>query len=166
MSIDTFSKILMDFASRINLMGLQIDPSGYCCLDVGEGTLVHIKHEPKRDSMIFIAEIGQIPDMNNAQIMRYLLRMNDDPSETKGMTLSYNSENNNAALGYQYPLRFLTIDKFEEFFKMFLDEIDRWKQKMELYTQGTLPSGEEGTAETDSGNATNGSNEPAFMIGA
>lgn len=143
MPIDTFTNILHEFANRINLIGLQIDSSGYCCLDVDHGTLIHIKHENKRDSMIFIAEIGQLPDIAVGAVARYLLRMNDNPEESKGMTLSYNSESNNAAIGYQYPLRFLNIEKFEEFFKMFLDEVDRWKQKMVLYMQGILPNGEE-----------------------
>jgi hypothetical protein len=114
--------------------------------------------------MIFISEIGQIPDNNGGAIMRYLLRMNNDPEESKGMTLSYNAESNNAAVGYQYPMRFLTITKFEEFFKLFLDEVDRWKQKMVLYTQGTLPDGEE-----DSGGGGDSSPvgvSPEFMIGA
>ena len=113
MSIDTFNSILNDFAGRIGLAGLQIDPSGYCCLDVDHGTLVHLKHENKRDSMIIISEIGQIPEMNTGAVLRYLLRMNNNPEESKGMTLSYNAESNNAAIGYQYPLRFLDVTKFD-----------------------------------------------------
>jgi hypothetical protein len=148
-------------------MGLQIDPSGYCCLDVDHGTLFHIKHENKRDGMIFIAEIGEIPEINGAAVLRYLLRMNDNPEESKGMTLSYNRESNNAAIGYQYPMRFLTIEKFEEFFKMFLDEVERWKQKMHLYMQGTLPKGEEvSSQEQSSGSGNSDLNAPEFMIGA
>ncbi|MDR2628597.1 MAG: type III secretion system chaperone [Puniceicoccales bacterium] len=172
MPIDTFTNILHEFASRINLSGLQVDSSGYCCLDVDQGTLIHIKHENKRDSMIFIAEIGQIPETNAGSVLRYLLRMNNDPEESKGMTLSYNAESNNAAIGYQFPLRFLNIDKFEEFFKIFLDEVDRWKQKMVLYTQGTLPKGEEpsggdnGEGTSSSTNSAPQGNVPEFMIGA
>jgi hypothetical protein len=122
--------------------------------------------------MIFIAEVGQIPETNAGAVLRYLLRMNDNPEESKGMTLSYNVESNNAAIGYQFPLRFMNIDKFEEFFKVFLDEVDRWKQKMVLYTQGTLPKGEEasgndnagGTSSTDS--TIPQGNVPEFIIGA
>jgi hypothetical protein len=172
MPIDTFTDILHEFASRINLVGLQIDSTGYCCLDVDQGTFIHIKHENKRDSMIFIAEIGQIPEANGGAVMRYLLRMNDNPDESKGMTLSYNAESNNAAIGYQYPMRFLTIEKFEEFFKMFLDEVDRWKQKMQLYTQGTVPNGEDADA-VQFGQSSSGSDfsaaggaTPEFVIGA
>ncbi|MDR1401676.1 MAG: type III secretion system chaperone [Puniceicoccales bacterium] len=167
MPIDTFINILHEFASRINLVGLQIDASGYCCLDVDHGTFIHIKHESKRDAMIFIAEIGQIPEINGGHVMRYLLRMNDNPEESKGMTLSYNLESNNAAIGYQYPMRFLNIEKFEEFFKMFLDEVDRWKQKMELYMQGTLPKGEDNSKEGERGNASSSdAGSPEFMVGA
>ena len=168
MSIDTFNSILNDFAGRIGLAGLQIDPSGYCCLDVDHGTLVHLKHEKKRDSMIIISEIGQIPEMNTGAVLRYLLRMNNNPEESKGMTLSYNAESNNAAIGYQYPLRFLDVTKFEEFFKMFLDEVARWKQKMESFMQGTLPEGED-AAGSDSSAAPSyspGGVAPEFMIGA
>jgi hypothetical protein len=122
--------------------------------------------------MIFIAEVGQIPETNAGAVLRYLLRMNDNPEESKGMTLSYNVESNNAAIGYQFPLRFMNIDKFEEFFKVFLDEVDRWKQKMVLYTQGTLPKGEKasgndnagGTSSTDS--TIPQGNVPEFIIGA
>lgn len=166
MAIDTFTDILQEFARRINLVGLQIDPSGYCCLDVDHGTLVHLKYENKRDNMIFISEIGEIPEMNKGAVLRYLLRMNDNAEESKGMTLSYNSDSNNAAIGYQYPLRFMDITKFEEFFKMFLDEVERWKGKMELYTQGTLPSGEEGVEGSAPDSTYDNSNTPAFMIGA
>jgi hypothetical protein len=134
-------------------------------LDVDQGTLIHIKHENKRDSMIFIAEIGKIPEINGGAIMRYLLRMNDDDTESKGMTLAYNSESGHATIGYQYPMRFLNIEKFEEFFKVFLDEVDRWKKKIELYTQGTLPDGEEGTGDTQF-DAVESSTAPEFMIGA
>jgi hypothetical protein len=165
MPIDTFTDLLYEFARKINLVGLKIDASGYCCLDVDHGTLVHLKHENKRDGMIFIAEIGQIPEMNGGAVMRYLLRMNNNPDESKGMTLSYNSESSNAVIGYQYPMRFLSLEKFEEFFKIFLDEVDRWKQKMEAYTQGTLPSGED----TFSGEGDPSSvsiDVPGFMIGA
>ncbi|MDR1890697.1 MAG: type III secretion system chaperone [Puniceicoccales bacterium] len=171
MPIDTFTDILHEFASRINLSGLQIDSSGYCCLDVDQGMLIHIKHENKRDSMIFIAEVGQIPETNAGAVLRYLLRMNNDPEESKGLTLSYNVESNNAAIGYQFPLRFLNIDKFEEFFKIFLDEVDRWKQKMVLYTQGTLPKGED-VSGGDGGEGASPSSSipqgvvPEFMIGA
>ncbi|MDR1457485.1 MAG: type III secretion system chaperone [Puniceicoccales bacterium] len=171
MPIDTFTNILHEFASRINLSGLQIDSSGYCCLDVDQGTLIHIKHENKRDSMIFIAEIGQIPETNAGAVLRYLLRMNNNPEESKGMTLSYNVESNNAAIGYQFPLRFMNIDKFEEFFKMFLDEVDRWKQKMVLYIQGTLPKGEEASGGDGGGtlsptDSTFQGSVPEFIIGA
>ncbi|MDR2603136.1 MAG: type III secretion system chaperone [Puniceicoccales bacterium] len=171
MPIDTFTNILYEFANRINLSGLQIDSSGYCCLDVDQGTLIHIKHENKRDSMIFIAEIGQIPEANAGAVLRYLLRMNNDPEESKGMTLSYNVESNNATIGYQFPLRFMNIDKFEEFFKIFLDEVDRWKQKMVLYGQGTLPKGEEesggNNGETlSSTDLTSQGSVPEFIIGA
>ncbi|MDR0742681.1 MAG: type III secretion system chaperone [Puniceicoccales bacterium] len=172
MPIDTFTNILHEFASRINLSGLQIDSSGYCCLDVDQGTLIHLKHENKRDSMIFIAEIGQIPETNAGSVLRYLLRINNDPEESKGMTLSYNAESNNAAIGYQFPLRFMTIDKFEEFFRVFLDEVDRWKQKMVLYTQGTLPKGEEASGGDNAGETSSSASstpqgkEPEFMIGA
>ncbi|MDR1432836.1 MAG: type III secretion system chaperone [Puniceicoccales bacterium] len=169
MPIDTFTNILHEFASRINLVGLQIDSSGYCCLDVDHGTLIHIKHEGKRDSMIFIAEIGQLPDVTAGAVARYLLRMNDDAEESKGMTLSYNSESNNAAIGYQFPMRFLTIEKFEEFFKIFLDEVDRWKQKMALYMQGTLPRGEDASAGDLGAAAVSGGvsvGAPEFMVGA
>lgn len=170
MPIDTFTDLLNEFARKIGLVGLQIDPSGYCCLDVDHGTLVHIKHEPKRDSMIFITEIGEIPEMNTAAVLRYLLRMNDDPEETKGMTLSYNPDSKNAALGYQYPMRFLNMDKFEEFFKMYLDEVDRWKQKMALYMQGTVPNGETGGGSSSSGSDNGYTSapgmDPRFMMGA
>jgi hypothetical protein len=173
MPVDTFTDILNGFANRINLVGLKIDSSGYCCLDVDQGTFIHIKHENKRDSMMFIAEIGQIPESNAGQVMRYLLRMNDNAEETKGMTLSFNSESNNSALGYQYPLRFLTVDKFEEFFKIFLDEVDRWKQKIALYTKGTIPEGESEAAGGDSSDPSSTSyatpsmgGAPEFMIGA
>ena len=168
MAIDTFTDILQEFARRINLIGLQIDPSGYCCLDVDHGTLVHLKYESKRDNMIFISEIGEIPEMNKGAILRYLLRMNDNAEESKGMTLSYNSDSNQAAIGYQYPLRFMDITKFEEFFKMYLDEVERWKGKMELYTQGTLPNGEEGVEGTAPTTDTqyDSPSAPAFMIGA
>jgi hypothetical protein len=171
MPIDTFTDILHEFANRINLSGLQVDSSGYCCLDVDQGTLIHLKHENKRDSMIFIAEIGQIPETNAGSILRYLLRINNDPEESKGMTLSYNAESNNAAIGYQFPLRFMDIGKFEEFFKVFLDEVDRWKQKMVLYTQGTLPKGEEASGENNVGGTSSSTNStskgtPEFIIGA
>jgi hypothetical protein len=123
--------------------------------------------------MIFIAEIGAVPETNTGPVMRYLLRMNDNAEESKGMTLSYNSESNNAAIGYQYSMRFLTIEKFEEFFKMFLDEVDRWKQKMQLYMQGTLPNGEEAVAASDVpassptvSNSASADVPPEFMIGA
>jgi hypothetical protein len=169
MPIDTFTNLLYDFARKINLSGLKIDSSGYCCLDVDHGTLVHIKHENKRDAMIFISEIGQIPEMNAGAVLRYLLRMNDNAEESKGMTLSYNADSNNAAIGYQYPMRFLTIDGFEEFFKLFLDEVDRWKQKMELFTQGTLPDGEsasDGTGGDGGDSSTPSYAPPMFMMGA
>jgi hypothetical protein len=118
--------------------------------------------------MIFIAEVGQIPEASGTAVMRYLLRMNNDPEESKGMTLSYNADSNNAAIGYQYPMRFLTITKFEEFFKMFLDEVERWKQKIVLYTQGTMPNGEDGIVSgSDASDYSSSANVgPEFMIGA
>jgi hypothetical protein len=78
--------------------------------------LIHIKHENKRDYMIFIAEVRQIPETNAGEVLRYLLRMNNDREESNGLTLSDKTESNNTAIGYQFPLRFLNIDKFEEFF--------------------------------------------------
>jgi hypothetical protein len=122
--------------------------------------------------MIFIAEIGQIPETNAGSVLRYLLRMNNNPEESKGMTLSYNAESNNAAIGYQFPLRFMNIDKFEEFFRMFLDEVDRWKQKMVLYTQGTLPKDEDASGGGNAGGTASSSDltfqgkMPEFIIGA
>lgn len=106
--------------------------------------------------------------MNTGAVLRYLLRMNDNPEESKGMTLSYNAESNNAAIGYQYPLRFLDVTKFEEFFKMFLDEVARWKQKMESFMQGTLPDGEDAAGSDNSAalSYSPGGNAPEFMIGA
>jgi hypothetical protein len=166
MPIDTFTDILYGFARKINLSGLKVDDTGYCCLDVDKGTLVHLKHESKRDTLIVIAELGEIPEKNAGVVMRYLLRMNNNAEETKGMTLSYNSESGNAAIGYQYPLRFLNLEKFEEFFKMFLDEVDRWKQRIALYMQGTLPDGESDDGEGASAMADVPVGAPGFMMGA
>ncbi len=165
--MDKFSSILMNFADRIGLGGLRIDPSGYCCLDVDSGTLVHIKYDNKRDGLILISEIGELPIMNRAAIARYLLRMNDNAAESKGMTLSFNSESGKAALGYQYPLRFLTVDGFEEFFKMFIEETKRWTERLEGFARGQMPDGEEAKA-SDSGDDMSASTglPPQFMMGA
>lgn len=163
--MDKFSSILTDFANRINLAGLKIDPSGYCCLDVDNGVLVHLKYDNKRDGMIFIAEIGEIPEVNRAAVMRYMLRMNDNVEETKGMTLSFNSESGKAALGYQYPLRFLTNEGFEEFFKIFLDEIERWIKRMADFMQGQIPE-EEMQSGGDNESSATPNIPPQFMIGA
>lgn len=168
--MDKFSSILMNFANKINLSGLRIDPSGYCCLDVDNGTLIHLKYDNKRDGMMLISEIGELPEMNRAAIMRYLLRMNDDAEETKGMTLSFNTESGKAALGYQYPLRFLTDEGFEEFFKLFIDEAQRWAKRIEGFMQGQLPEGEELCENKDSGSGgapeMAGGVPPQFMMGA
>lgn len=167
--MDKFSSILQNFANKINLMGLKIDPSGYCCLDVDNGMLVHLKYDSKRDGMIFIAEIGEFPQINRGATMRYLLRMNDNQGETKGMTLSFNSESGKAALGYQYPLRFLTDAGFEEFFKLFLDEVERWTKRITAFMQGEIPEGEEASpaSEQSSMLSTSGMGAPPpFMIGA
>ncbi|MDR1255950.1 MAG: type III secretion system chaperone [Puniceicoccales bacterium] len=163
--MDKFSSILNGFANKINLMGLKIDPSGYCCLDVDNGMLVHLKYDNKRDGMIFIAEIGEIPQINRAVVMRYLLRMNDNQEETKGMTLSYNSESGKAALGYQYPLRFLADEGFEEFFKLFLDEVERWTKRIMAFMQGEIPEGE-GSSEGQEQAPVAGNLGPQFMMGA
>lgn len=164
--MDKFSSILTDFANRINLSGLQIDPSGYCCFDVDDGNLIHLKYDNKRDGMIFIAEIGELPEINRAAVMRYLLRMNDDENETKGMTLSFNTESGKAALGYQYPLRFLTDEGFEEFFKLFIDEVDKWIKRLAGFMQGQMPEGEEleGGSSAASDAAASGM-PPQFMMG-
>ncbi len=166
--MDKFSSILTNFANKINLGGLRIDPSGYCCLDVDNGTLVHIKYDNKRDGLILISEIGELPYMNRAAIMRYLLRMNNDANETKGMTLSFNTESGKAALGYQYPLRFLTNEGFEEVFKMFIDEVKRWVSRLEGFVQGQLPEGEESTLseQPTTDQSSNTDLPPQFMIGA
>jgi hypothetical protein len=166
MSIDAFTDILYGFARKINLSGLKVDDTGYCCLDVDQGTLVHLKHENKRDSMIIIAELGEIPERNGGAVMRYLLRMNNNAEESKGMTLSYNAESGHAAIGYQYPMRFLNLEKFEEFFKMFLDDVDRWKQKIALFMQGTIPEGEDEGGGGDVTMAASQAAAPEFMMGA
>jgi hypothetical protein len=162
--MDKFSSILQNFANKINLVGLKIDPSGYCCLDVDNGMLIHLKYDSKRDGMIFIAEIGEVPSVNRGAVMRYLLRMNDTPSETKGMTLSFNSESGKAALGHQYPLRFLTETGFEEFFKLFLDEVEKWTTRMVAFMRGELPEGEE--ADGDEQSYESAPPPHGFMIGA
>jgi hypothetical protein len=161
--MDKFSSILQSFAHKINLVGLKIDPSGYCCLDVDGGMLVHLKYDSKRDGMVFIAELGEVPDVNRAAVMRYLLRMNDNQSETKGMTLSFNSESGKAALGYQYPLRFMTEAGFEEFFKLFLDEVEKWTTRIGTFMRGEIPEGED-----VGGGENNGDTAPhhGFMMGA
>ncbi len=164
--MDKFSSILMTFANKINLAGLKIDPSGYCCLDVDNGTLIHLKYENKRDGMIFISEIGEVPEMNRASVMRYLLRMNNNEEETKGMTLSFNSESGQAAIGYQYPLRFLTEEGFEEFFKLFIDEVNKWKARLDSFMQGSIPEGEETTSNNDTMNSNTRDIPPQFIIGA
>ncbi len=163
--MDKFSSILMTFANKIHLSGLRIDPSGYCCLDVDNGTLIHLKYDNKRDGMILISEIGELPEMNRAAVMRYLLRMNEEASETKGMTLSFNPESGKAALGYQYPLRFLTNEGFEEFFKMFIDEVEKWTKRLNDFMQGQLPEGET-NVEGDNNASTSSTVPPQFMIGA
>jgi hypothetical protein len=86
--------------------------------------LLHIQNENRRDSMIFIAEVGQIPETNAGAVSRHLLRINNDPEGSNDMTLSDNAERDNATTGYQLSLRFLKIDKFEEFLKIFLDQMD------------------------------------------
>ncbi|MDR0679797.1 MAG: type III secretion system chaperone [Puniceicoccales bacterium] len=164
--MDKFSLILHDFANKINLVGLKIDPSGYCCLDVDNGMLVHLKYDSKRDGMIFISEIGEVPQINRSAILRYLLRMNDNREETKGMTLSFNAESGKAALGYQYPLRFLTDAGFEEFFKLFLDEVERWMKRITTFMQGEIPEGEEASGSAASQEYSSSSSGPQFMIGA
>jgi hypothetical protein len=164
--MDKFSSILRNFANKINLAGLNIDPSGYCCLDVDNGMFIHLKYDGKRDSMIFISEIGEVPEINRGVIMRYLLRMNSDRAETKGMTLSFNVESGKAALGYQYPLRFLTETGFEEFFKIFLDEVERWMKRMATFVQGEVPEEEGSSGESVSSHESAPSVPPQFMIGA
>jgi hypothetical protein len=164
--MDKFSSILHGFANKINLAGLKIDPSGYCCLDVDNGMLVHLKYDSKRDGMIFISEIGEIPQINRGAIMRYLLRMNDNRQETKGMTLSFNAESGKVALGYQYPLRFLADSGFEEFFKMFLDEVERWTKRITSFMQGDVPEGEEVSPGSDDQSSASSGAGASFMIGA
>jgi hypothetical protein len=165
--MDKFSSILHNFANKINLIGLKIDPSGYCCLDVDNGMLIHLKYDSKRDGMIFISEIGEVPEINRGAVMRYLLKMNDNRQETKGMTLSFNAESGKAALGYQYPLRFLTDAGFEEFFKMFLDEVERWTKRVTAFMQGEIPEGEEVSPSSGNHSQTASGDAPsAFMIGA
>lgn len=164
MSFDSFSKILNNFASKIGLGGLKIDESGYCCLDVDHGMFVHLKHEPKRDNMIFLSELGELPASNQSKVLRYMLLTNDNPAETKGMTLSYNAESNKLAIGYQYPLQFLDDDKFEEFFKLYLDEIERWTKKVSEFNQGIIPeiAGDKAEDTELSSSVT----PPPFMVGA
>lgn len=165
MSLDTFTQILNNFANKIGLSGLKIDESGYCCLDVDHGMYVHLKHEPKRDNMIFLSELGELPSMNQGKVLRYILMTNDNTAETKGMTLSYNTDSNKIAIGYQFPMQFLDDNKFEEFFKMYLDETERWTKKVAEFNQGIIPEiagDKSGDAQADSAIAT----PPPFMMGA
>ena len=162
--MDKFSSILQNFSNKINLTGLKIDPSGYCCLDVDHGTFVHIKYDSKRDGMIFISEVGDIPEINRAAIMRYLLIVNNDSAETKGMTLSFNSESGKAAIEYQYPLRFLTDSGFEDFFKLFLDEVEKWSKRMADFLQGKVPEGMELSGGSGASASSEQSGAP-FMMG-
>ena len=93
--------------------------------------------------------------------------MNDSRQETKGMTLSFNTESGKAALGYQYPLRFLTDAGFEEFFKMFLDEVERWTKRITAFMQGEIPEGEEASPNFGNYSSSSSSGAPStFMIGA
>lgn len=143
--MEKFCKILKTFANKIGLRGLRIDESGYCCLDVDNGNLYHFKFDNKRNLMMIISEIGELPDKNRAAVMRYMLRMNAIPEETKGFTLGYNKESGKASIGYQYPLRFMTAEVFEDIFKVLIDEADKWRNLLQEFLNGKLPKNEKPT---------------------
>ena len=98
--MDKFNTIIYDMTNSAGMKDYKIK-NGHCSFDVN-GTIIHIKYDEKRNRIMMISEIAELPQTNCSAILRYFLRINGDDESSKGMTFGYNKHTNKITIGYSH----------------------------------------------------------------
>ncbi len=138
-NIETINQVLADFGKSISLPSLSLDMEKTCTLQFDGNQSVQIVYDEQLETLKFFTQVGTLPENETLRCCDCLLKSNSEWTLTQGSTLSKRENANTILLGYQVPTQNISTKIFEKTLKVFLQQIDKWKDFILQMEQGGLP---------------------------
>lgn len=115
-----FEQLMSDFGAALGIPDMRPDEFGCCCINVGD-TAFHVLVSPEGDTVTAFAEIGELPDDVEADVLRQMLAANYFWTGTGGATLGVQPETGAVVLAQRLPLESVKVADLERLMKQFVE---------------------------------------------
>lgn len=123
------------FGNEIGI-SLNVDNENYCCISINDDMQLHMKFNDYFDGIVFYAELGEVPEMNQHNTLKYFTCENCAQSNTEGMTFSYDDESKNIGVASLLPANVINLDNLKKILEKFITKATSLKEKMVEFMQG------------------------------
>jgi hypothetical protein len=137
---DLMADAVTAFGNEIGV-ALNVDSDNYCCLSINDNMQLHMKFNDYFNGIVFYAELGEIPESNQYNALKYFAQANCNKSISGGMTFSYDEESKNLGLASLLPGNFINIDSLKKILEKFIMKAETTRNIIIEFTQGISPAG-------------------------
>ena len=130
---ERLAQVLSEFAAQIGLDGLVAEESGYCCLELENGRVIHLQLED--DDLLLVTELGTVPaGEDRLPLLEELLTANAFWKATRGATIFFEPTESTALLARRLPLGLLVDCGLAQQMEQFIITAEQWSERLNAPT--------------------------------
>ncbi|MDR0351156.1 MAG: type III secretion system chaperone [Puniceicoccales bacterium] len=118
---------------------LSVDSDNYCCLAINDDMQLHMKFNEYFNGIVFYSELGEVPEANQHNTLKYFVHANCNRVSCEEMTFSYDEESKNIGLASLLPSNFIQVDSLKKILEKFITKAEAMRAVMLEFMQGISP---------------------------
>lgn len=135
MSIEQANNLIKRFGDSIELIDLQLDDGGYCCLNFDE-MQTHLQYDFEKERLILFSKVGVLGEDVKNHACASMLSANLFWSGTNGGTLCLQPEDNIVFLIDKKEIQSFDFQKFEKWMTDFVNAAEDWLKHIAEFNAG------------------------------
>lgn len=130
MSREHYESLIRELGKSVDLE-LNVDESGYCCLEIDSTMLTHMQYIDVSDSIYIFFELGRIESHVLAQVCERMLAANLFGVETGGGVLAMHADSHELVFSYSFSAAEEDFVRFQQILENVIHYAEYWKGELD-----------------------------------